>query len=234
MVQPCPCTAIYFTTQGASKSVAARVRVPKIVKMVPENGADNVKPSVKVLRVTFDVPMGAGMSWTGGGEQFPDTPEGEVAKWSGDGKTCLLPVSLQAGKSYRLGINSPSHINFQSKWGVPVVPVEYRFTTSGGSAADKNAESPTPEHMQAMVEDFFKHNFRDVTQHKTIEWGEVETDTKGHRSIRYKYYASIWDKQLLVMNQVFTFDANDEYIGYINVEGFPETLSGETSIPADE
>ena len=70
---PCPCTAIYFTTQGASKSVAARVRVPKIVKMVPENGADNVKPSVKVLRVTFDVPMGAGMSWTAAGKACSST-----------------------------------------------------------------------------------------------------------------------------------------------------------------
>lgn len=127
--QPCPCTAIYFVTEGASKSVAARARTPKIVKMVPENGANDVSPSVKALRVTFDVPMGEGMSWTGGGEQFPTVTEGEQAKWSGDGKTCILPVTLEPGKSYRLGINSLSHINFQSKWGVPVVPVEYRFAT---------------------------------------------------------------------------------------------------------
>jgi beta-lactamase regulating signal transducer with metallopeptidase domain len=127
--QPCPCTAICFATQGASKAIAARVRVPKIVKMIPENGANDVSPSVKALRVTFDVPMGEGMSWTGGGEQFPKIADGEKAKWSGDDKSCILPVVLEPGKSYRLGINSLSHINFQSRWGVPLAPVEYRFET---------------------------------------------------------------------------------------------------------
>ena len=126
---PAPCTAIYFATEGASRAVAARVRVPKIVKMVPENGATDVDPKVKALRVTFDVPMGEGMSWTGGGEHFPEMPVGEQAKWTGGGKTCVLPVTLQPGHEYQLGINSPSHINFQSKWGVPVAPVRYQFKT---------------------------------------------------------------------------------------------------------
>lgn len=126
-----PCTAIYFTTKGASKAVESRVRVPEIVKMVPANGATDVDPGTKVLRVTFNVPMGKGMSWTGGGENFPEPRDGQRAKWSANGKTCLLPVVLKSNHEYQLGINSRSHINFQSKWGVPVEPVVYSFNTGG-------------------------------------------------------------------------------------------------------
>ncbi len=127
--QPAPCTAIYFATNRASKAVESRVRVPQITKMVPENGESAVDPQTKVLRVTFNVPMGEGMSWTGGGEAFPAPRDGEEAKWSSDGKTCLLPVTLKPSHEYQLGINSLSHINFQSKWGVPAEPVVYRFKT---------------------------------------------------------------------------------------------------------
>jgi len=124
-----PCSVFCFVTRGATPAIKSRVRVPQIVKMTPANGEEEVKPSAKALRVTFDMPMGKGMSWTGGGENFPKMLEGRRAKWTGGGKTCVLPVGLEGGKTYLLGINSQSHINFQSKWGVPVEPVEYRFTT---------------------------------------------------------------------------------------------------------
>ncbi len=130
--EPAPCTALYFCTEGATKAVESRVRVPQITKMIPANGATGVDPATKVLRVTFHVPMGEGMSWTGGGDNFPQSPEGKKAQWSADGKTCILPVSLMPEHEYQLGINSRSHINFQSKWGVPVEPVVYWFKTDGG------------------------------------------------------------------------------------------------------
>jgi beta-lactamase regulating signal transducer with metallopeptidase domain len=126
--QPAPCTAIYFVTEGATKAIQSRVRVPKIVKMIPKNGATDVDPNIKAIRVTFDVPMGGGMSWTGSGENYP-AGTGESPKWSSDGKTCTMQVMLEAGHKYELGINSLNHINFQSRWGVPVVPVVYQFTT---------------------------------------------------------------------------------------------------------
>lgn len=228
--QPAPCTAIYFTTKGASKAVESRVRKPEIVKMVPENGATDVDPKTKALRVSFNVPMGGGMSWTGGGDTFPEPREGKQAKWSGNSKTCTLPVTLRPDHAYRIGINSLSHINFQSKWGVPVEPVVYEFRT----AASDQANSPADEHLRDLVEEFFKHNFRDVTQRKTIEWGPAEKVEGGNYAIRYKYYASIWDKKLMVMNQVFTFTPEGEFIAWVNVEGFPKTMIGQTSIPEDK
>jgi len=124
-----PPAAVYFTTAGATDEVQSLVRVPQIVALEPANGAADVDPATTALRVTFDVPMGKGMSWTGSGPNFPKTAAWSHPSWSSDGKTCTFPVSLEPAHSYRLGLNSVSHINFQSASGVPLEPVRYRFKT---------------------------------------------------------------------------------------------------------
>jgi beta-lactamase regulating signal transducer with metallopeptidase domain len=128
---PALTSAIYFTTRGASDALKAKTQVPKIVSLNPPNGAQEVSPGLKELRVTFDVLMGDGCSWCGDGPQFPKIPEGERPFWTDGGKTAVLPVELQPGMAYELGLNSPSHKNFQSAGGVPLEPVLYKFTTSG-------------------------------------------------------------------------------------------------------
>jgi len=125
-----PPTAIFFTTKGAGKDLENRVLIPEVVEISPANGAENVPTSTAELKVTFNMPMGEGMSWTGGGESFPGRPDGEKAKWSKDGRTCTLPVSLEPDHDYKLGVNSLGHNNFQSKWGVPLKPMIYTFQTS--------------------------------------------------------------------------------------------------------
>ncbi len=122
-------SAIYFTTQGASQELKRRATKPMIVALEPKNGATDVDPSLKEIRVTFNVPMGGGFSWTGGGEQFPTIPEGKKPTWSADHMSCVLPVELKPGWEYHLGLNSPSHKNFQSSGGVPLDPVSYTFKT---------------------------------------------------------------------------------------------------------
>ncbi len=124
-----PATALYFTTAGANEEIEDRVKVPAIVSIEPANGAKGVSPDTKSLRVTFDRPMGEGMSWTGGGDLFPKSPAGETAHWSDDGLTCTLPVSLEPDHDYRIGLNNERYNNFQSKWGVPLKPVVYKFHT---------------------------------------------------------------------------------------------------------
>jgi Bacterial Ig-like domain len=106
---------------------------PQIVKMMPENGATNVDPELTTIRVTFDRPMAKGFSWTGGGEQFPTIPQGQLPSWSRDRKSCVLPVQLQPNRNYRLGLNSPRVRNFASADGVPLEPVIYEFQTSPGT-----------------------------------------------------------------------------------------------------
>ena len=122
-------SVVYFTTQGASEALKRKVSKPMIVALTPKNGANNVDPSLKESRVTFNVPMGEGFSWTGGGEHFPATPPGKKAFWSEDHKTCVLPVELKPGWEYHLGFNSPSHRNFQSSGGMPLEPTAYTFKT---------------------------------------------------------------------------------------------------------
>jgi hypothetical protein len=122
--------ASYFVTKGASEEVKARARRPKVVAMNPPNGAAGVDPNVEEIRVTFDIPMGAGFSFTGAGSsQYPEARDGQRPRWSEDQKTAILPVRLKPGTEYRLGINSPTRSNFQSTNGVPVEPLIYSFKT---------------------------------------------------------------------------------------------------------
>jgi hypothetical protein len=126
---PANTTAFYFTTKGAGKDAKAKMKTPEIVKIQPPNGAKDVDPKIKELRVTFDRPMGSGFSWTGSGPQFPASPTGQRAYWTEHKKTCVLPVDLKPDSHYRLGLNSPSHKSFQSAEGIPLVPVVYTFAT---------------------------------------------------------------------------------------------------------
>jgi len=92
-----------------------------------------------------------------------------------------------------------------------------------GTAFGKPAVlSSTKAELMGRVEDFFMNNFRDVSSRKSLEWGEVETDADGSHSIRYMYEARIWEKETMVMNQVFTFDRDGMFVRYKNVEGFPK------------
>ncbi len=124
-------SAIYFTTQGAGADLMQKTAKPQIVGLIPRNETKDVDPNLTEIRVTFNVAMGGGCSWTGGGSDFPKIPQGKQAYWTDDHKTCVLPVQLEPGKEYRLGLNSPSHKNFQSAGGVPLEPVVYNFRTSG-------------------------------------------------------------------------------------------------------
>ena len=122
-------TAIYFTTKGASEELKSKVRKPVVVKMAPANGAKDVDPSITELRVTFDMPMGGGYSWCGGGPNYPDSPKDKRAGWSDDHKTAILPVQLKPNWDYQLWLNSPSFNSFASEAGVSLDPMEYSFST---------------------------------------------------------------------------------------------------------
>jgi beta-lactamase regulating signal transducer with metallopeptidase domain len=126
-------SAIFFTTQGASEQLKARTLLPKVVRCDPDNGAKNVSPAVTELRVTFNVPMGGGCSWCTAGDDdsdFPKGPEGKRSYWTEDKKTCVLPVALKPHMTYRISLNAPGYINFQSAGGVPMEPVAYTFKTT--------------------------------------------------------------------------------------------------------
>src|SRR5262249_1268642 len=114
-----------------SPEVEKQVQLPEIASLDPKNGATDVDPKTDVIRITFNMPMGEGMSWTGGGPSFPKLAEGKKVTWSRDGRTCTFPVALEPTHDYQMGLNNLSHINFQSQSGVPLKPVDYKFRTAG-------------------------------------------------------------------------------------------------------
>ena len=65
------------------------------------------------------------------------------------------------------------------------------------------------------------HNGRDVTARKSLEWGDVDRDEMGNRSLRYMFDATIWDREIMTFNTIFKFDAKGNIIGSENVAGFP-------------
>ena len=106
-------------TEWAQKAAAEirqlqpAVAGPRVVKFEPLQLATGVSPDLKEITVTFDQPMKTDRwSWTGGGETFPKIT-GKIS-YDPSGRTCRLPVQLEPGKVYWIGINSPSHRNFQS------------------------------------------------------------------------------------------------------------------------
>jgi hypothetical protein len=103
-------------------------KAPKIVSTQPANGARDVDPALNEITVTFDQDMDKGFSWTGGGPEYPSSPQGARAQWR-DKRTCVLPVALNSGRHYRVGINSPSYRNFRSVNGQPVAASSISFTT---------------------------------------------------------------------------------------------------------
>lgn len=76
----------------------------------------------------------------------------------------------------------------------------------------------TDSGMKELVEDFFHHNWRDVTSRETIEWGHAAKTKDGNFSIRYKYRASYWWGKPTIVNQVFTFDRRGEFVSAVDAE----------------
>ena len=76
--------------------------------------------------------------------------------------------------------------------------------------------------LMGRVEWVLMHGGRDITARKTIEWSDVEKDADGNRKIRYKFYATIWDKDVYIANEVFTFDAKGNLLDVADVKGFPQ------------
>ncbi len=126
--RPAAQSVLCFTTRGAGEAIRAKLTRPKVVSLLPPNGATDVDPNLKELRVTFDLPMWQGYSWTGGGDDYPPC-KGQRPYWIDD-HTCVLRVALTPDHRYRLGINSLAAVNFQTADGrVPCDAVDYTFKT---------------------------------------------------------------------------------------------------------
>lgn len=83
---------------------------------------------------------------------------------------------------------------------------------------EKQTSTTTDDDMKKLVERFFSRNYRDISARKTLEWGNASTDEDGNRSIRYKFEATIRDKDVIILDKVFTFTPTGEYVSAKDVE----------------
>ncbi|MBN2456554.1 MAG: right-handed parallel beta-helix repeat-containing protein [Sedimentisphaerales bacterium] len=119
--------------QQAAKSAAGEEKPkspgkPKVVSTYPKAFANDVSPELKKITVTFDQSMmNLSWSWVGGGETFPEM-QGQP-RYDSRRMTCTLPVRLQPGKFYFIGINSEMYKNFQTEKGIAAVPYVILFAT---------------------------------------------------------------------------------------------------------
>ncbi len=127
----------YQPAYDAAKVPTEFVAVPKVVKTFPPAFATDVDPKLSKITTTFDKRMRNGSwSWTGGGDTFPKTTG--KASYDPSRTTCTMPVKLEPGKVYWIGVNSPSHKNFKSADGTPAKRYVILFSTKSANG------KPTP------------------------------------------------------------------------------------------
>jgi hypothetical protein len=97
--------------------------------MTPANGATDVDPGLKEIRVVFDRPM-KDKSWSlvGAGEHFPDV--GKDPHYDADHKIWMISVELKPDWEYEFMLNSGTYTSFRSADGGSLEPVKVRFKTA--------------------------------------------------------------------------------------------------------
>src|SRR5580658_8132182 len=100
----------------------------KVVTIIPNDGAIDVDPATKQLRVTFNQPMDTrGYSFVeDGSDTYPGTAA--LPYWLDD-TTCVLPIALKPDHDYWLSLNSDRFQNFRTVQGQPLPPDPIEFHT---------------------------------------------------------------------------------------------------------
>ncbi|MEQ8766079.1 MAG: DUF4932 domain-containing protein, partial [Planctomycetota bacterium] len=112
-----------------SQSYAERMaRAPRVVSLVPENGAEDVAPELSNIVITFDRPMRDGAwSMLKTGEPFPEIV-GKI-HFDAERQVLTVPVRLEPATRYVYRLNGPGYLSFRSEEGLPLAPMEVAFRT---------------------------------------------------------------------------------------------------------
>ena len=102
---------------------------PVVVTTQPQAGASGVAAGPADITVTFSKPMRAGSwSWVKASDaSFP--PLRGQPHFSADQRSSILPVTLEAGKTYAIWINSPPSQNFTDQEGRKALTYLLVFST---------------------------------------------------------------------------------------------------------
>jgi hypothetical protein len=100
-----------------------------VVETFPASGAVDVAPGTTEIRVRFSKPMEDGSwSWATAWENSAPESVGDP-HYLNDGRTCVLKVRLEPGKTYAWWLNSDKFKNFKDRAGRPAIPYLLTFQT---------------------------------------------------------------------------------------------------------
>jgi hypothetical protein len=104
--------------------------LPVVVKTVPLAGAEDVNPKLTEIKVTFSKDMvDESWSWVQLSDATFPKVDGKI-RYEKDKRTCVLPVKLEADKTYALWINFAEKFeNFKDTAGRAAVPYQLVFKT---------------------------------------------------------------------------------------------------------
>jgi RNA polymerase sigma-70 factor (ECF subfamily) len=124
---------VLFLTPALSLVSAEELTVatarPVVVETFPKAGATDVDPKTDEIKVVFSKDMAdGGWSWVRVSEETYPKTTGKP-KYLKDKRTCVLPVKLEAGKTYAIWINTSEYENFTDGDGRAAVPYLLVFQT---------------------------------------------------------------------------------------------------------
>lgn len=103
---------------------------PVVVRSVPTSGDVSVDPALREIRVTFSKTMITEKMWSWvqvSAASFPKV-NGQV-HYLEDQRTCVLPVTLEPGRTYVIWVNSEKQTAFRDAQGNAAVPYLLVFQT---------------------------------------------------------------------------------------------------------
>lgn len=151
---------------------AAAGAPPKVVQTVPADGAQDVAPGLRELRVTFDQNMARdGYSICTG----PSSPKFVGKPRWVSARVLVLTLKLDPDADYSLSINCPAAQNFRSVAGEPVEPYPISFHTAAAKGAasrpaDRAANAVAIRELRRAIDE--DYSYRDL--HK-LNWDELFT-----------------------------------------------------------
>ncbi len=114
---------------GGDDEITVAAAPPVVVQTVPRAGTTDVDPELKGIKVTFSKDMrDESWSWSSLSKATFPKVDGKI-KYQKDKRTCVLPVKLEAGKTYAVWINSEKYGNFRDADGKSAVPYLLVFQT---------------------------------------------------------------------------------------------------------
>jgi hypothetical protein len=119
-----------FAQAQEAKTVSVNSMAPSVVKTVPQCGDTAVDPGLKEIKVTFSKDMKTNRMWAVcqiSKETFPETA-GDI-HYLTDNRTCVIPVKLEANKTYVLWFNRAQFNSFRDTQNNPAVPYQLVFQT---------------------------------------------------------------------------------------------------------